>query len=264
MGRMLGAFDGGDELDRPDLNKCPDCNCFFAGESCPLCGKECPEEYRAGNRKPVKKRRQRSTGSGRVTFVEWYHSWWFIIVMMFIFPIVGIILLATSPHAKKKKIIFCAVAAAYMIVSFIGIGTIISGIRSIWYSPVDTSLSREEYIAACEDVSAEEFYRSSGKYEGEFIKLSLTVIADAEYYPDYFEAQKYTHCYVCTDGSGAQFYILVRDCTNDGEKGTQNFLRGDRITVWGEGAEPLRAYGYHGDLEEYFAPTVNAAYIEAQ
>ena len=40
MGRMLGSFDNPEELDRPDLNKCPDCNCFFAGDNCPLCGKE--------------------------------------------------------------------------------------------------------------------------------------------------------------------------------------------------------------------------------
>jgi hypothetical protein len=53
MGRMLGAFDS-DEIDRPDLNKCPDCGCFFLQDTCPICGKLCPEEMRAGNRKPVK------------------------------------------------------------------------------------------------------------------------------------------------------------------------------------------------------------------
>ena len=36
MGRMLGAFADDEELDRPDLNKCPDCNCFFDGDFCPL------------------------------------------------------------------------------------------------------------------------------------------------------------------------------------------------------------------------------------
>ena len=39
MGRMLGSFDPEDELDRPDLNKCPDCGCYFASDECPLCGK---------------------------------------------------------------------------------------------------------------------------------------------------------------------------------------------------------------------------------
>lgn len=260
MGRMLGSFDTPEELDRPDLNKCPDCNCFFAGDNCPLCGKECPEEYRAGNRKAVKPQRKKRGGSGRVTFVEWYHSWWFIVVMMFIFPIVGIILLATSPHSRGKKITFCVIAAVYMVVSFIGIGTIIGGIRSLWYSPVDTSLSKEEYLASCENVSAEDFYRSSGEYEGKFISLELTVLTSAEYYPDYFEADKYTTCYICADDRGSQFYIIIRDCSRGTAK---NFLTGDRITVWGEGAESISAYGgVNNEFQEYFAPTVNAAYIE--
>ena len=51
---MLGAFDSDNNHDRPDLNKCPDCGCFFAQDHCPLCGKLCPEEMRAGNRKAVK------------------------------------------------------------------------------------------------------------------------------------------------------------------------------------------------------------------
>ena len=59
MGRMLGAFDDDVELDRPDLNKCPDCNCFFAGDNCPICGKVCPEHMRAGNRAPVKPQKKK-------------------------------------------------------------------------------------------------------------------------------------------------------------------------------------------------------------
>ena len=31
MGRNLGYFDS-DELDRPELNKCPECECYFATE----------------------------------------------------------------------------------------------------------------------------------------------------------------------------------------------------------------------------------------
>lgn len=121
MGRMLGAFDNSEELDRPDLNKCPDCECFFAGETCPLCGKVCPEEMRAGNRKPPKKqRRSRSGSNGRVTFVEWYHSWWFIVLMMIFMPIAGIVLLITSPHRTRSKIIFVVIfVAVYFVVPFI-------------------------------------------------------------------------------------------------------------------------------------------------
>lgn len=107
MGRMLGAFDNPQELDRPDLNKCPDCECFFAGDSCPLCGKVCPEEMRAGNRKPPKKERSRRRSSnGRVTFVEWYHSWWCILLATIFMAPLGIILMLTSPHRTLWKVLF--------------------------------------------------------------------------------------------------------------------------------------------------------------
>ena len=111
MGR---SFDPNESLNRPDLNQCPDCGCFFAQEKCPLCGKICPEEMRAGNRKPVKKSRSKSRGPERVTFVEWYHAWWFIIAMLYLFPVAGLVLFATSPHKKTAKIIFLAVIAVLM------------------------------------------------------------------------------------------------------------------------------------------------------
>lgn len=107
MGRMLGAFDNPQELDRPDLNKCPDCECFFAGETCPLCGKVCPEEMRAGNRKPPKREKRRRGGNpGRVTFVEWYHSWWCIILASIFMAPLGIILMITSPRRTLWKVLF--------------------------------------------------------------------------------------------------------------------------------------------------------------
>ena len=106
MSRQLGAFDDDDNFDRPDLNKCPDCGCYFSQNNCPFCGKACPEDMRAGMRKPVKVRKKRSSGNGRVTFVEWYHSWWFILIMTFVFPLAAVFLLISSPYAKKWKILF--------------------------------------------------------------------------------------------------------------------------------------------------------------
>ena len=129
MGRMLGSYSDDQSLDRPDLNKCPDCDCYFATDNCPLCGKPCPENMRAGNRPTEKKRRKRSSsGSGRVTFVEWYHSWWFIAVMLFLFPLIGIVLLATSPHKGWKKGVFIALAIIYGIVSTFGFSGLFSRI----------------------------------------------------------------------------------------------------------------------------------------
>ena len=254
MGRMLGAFADREELDRPDLNKCPDCGCFFAGDNCPICGKECPPEMRAGNRKAVKKPKARRGGSGRVTFVDWYHSWWFIVIMMFIFPIAGIILLITSPHEKWKKTLFVAIAVVYMIVSFFGIGNIIARVTGLFEKPVDTSLTREEYVAACSELDAESFYRAADGYEDEFVTMTLRVVGRASYVDDdYYSDNVY---YICEAAEGSTCKIIVRDCLIEG---AQNLIKGDIITLYGEGAGSCVAY----DLE-YAAvdgALVNMAYV---
>ena len=122
MGRMLGAFDNPRELDRPDLNKCPDCECFFAQDVCPLCGKVCPDDMRAGHRKAPKKERRRRDKGGRVVFVEWYHSWLAIILFTIFIAPVGIILLLTSPHKTSHKVIFVVLAVvSYIILTILSI-----------------------------------------------------------------------------------------------------------------------------------------------
>ena len=257
MGRLLGAHDGDNDLDRPDLNKCPECGCYFAQLNCPLCGKECPAEFRAGNRKAVKKKKQRHTGSSRVTFVEWYHSWWCIILALIFFPVIGIVLLLTSPHKKSLKIGIAAVAVVYGIVSTFGVGNIVTRITGIWDKPVDTSLSREEYIAACETVTPENYYRSAEGYTDKFVTLTLTVserIVDGD---GYYNGGKYNTYYICRDESG-KFEIMVRDCIQGTAK---KFISGDVITVYGEGAGERTIH----DMDYYIshtAPCIHAAFME--
>ncbi|MBQ8398018.1 MAG: hypothetical protein IJX53_07500 [Clostridia bacterium] len=247
MGRMLGSFADTEELDRPDLNKCPDCGCFFPQDNCPLCGKPCPEEMRAGNRKPPKKSKKRSTVSDRVVFIEWYHSWWFIILMLFMFPVIGIVLLITSPHKRGLKIGIAAAAVVYTIVSSIGIGTIVGGVTALFDRPVDTSMSRDEYIAACATISPEDFYRGAVGYEEQFVSMTLTVSrrinAGSEFY------------YLCSGGAG-KFSLLMRDCFVDQ---SLNLLPGDTVIVYGEGAGNVTVYDEA--YNAYTAPCVNAAYI---
>ena len=254
MGRQLGTFLDDDELDRPDLNKCPDCRCFFAERYCPLCGKECPEEFRAGNRKPVRhKRRRNSGGNGRVTFIEWYHSWWFIIVMLFVMPIVGIILLFTSPHSKRAKITVIAIGLAYTILSSFGFW--ISGITSILNKPVNTRMSREEYIATCEQVDVEEFYRSPDRYLSEYTTMTVTVVGKVIDSEAYYGNGKYPTYYVCRNAKDT-CEILIRACLQDGN---YNLIMGDTVTVYGEGAGNVSIYGTDGNL--YGAPCLNVAYL---
>lgn len=258
MGRLLGSHADDAELDRPDLNKCPDCKCFFASEKCPLCGKVCPEEMRAGNRKREKKRR-RPSGSGRVRFIEWYHSWWFILLMIFTFTPAGIVLLITSPRAKWKKVLFCTLAVIYLLLpsaSVIypgGIPKLVYDIKSGFEKPVNTSLSKEEYENKCQYISAEEFYRNSQKYEEKYVSLELTVVKKVWVYEEYFYSEE--NYYLCTS-EDSRFTVLVRDCF---VSGGEILVEGDVIKVYGEGAGRKTAYDSQGNETE--SPCLNGAYI---
>lgn len=255
MGRMLGAFDPNDQLDRPDLNKCPDCGCYFAGENCPLCGKPCPEEMRAGNRKE-KKQKPRRASLGRVTFVDWYHSWWFIILMLFVFPVIGIVLLITSPHKRSHKITLVVIGLLYLLLSSYGISHIVSGIKGLWDHPVNTRLDKGDYIAACETLSPEDYYRSAAGKDGSFVSVTVKVkekITDSD---GAYNHEKYTTYYVCEDLGGRGVKLLVRDCNREA---SQNFLPGDVITVFGEGVGEITVYDMN--YEPHTAPCIHMAYV---
>ena len=257
MGRMLGSFADDEELDRPDLNKCPDCKCFFAGESCPICKKICPEDMRAGNRAPVKhKKRRTSSDSGRVTFIEWYHSWWFITIMVVIFPIVGIVLLATSPYKTSKKVLFISLAVILFFISAFGIGNIISGITDIWDKPVDTSLSKDEYIARCESVMLEDICRSADGYNDKFVTVKLKIVKKVTYQDEYYNSKDYV-CYLCEAENGSTYNLILRDCLLENQ---QRFIAGDIITVYGECAGECTAFD--SEYNEYVAPCLNMAYVD--
>jgi hypothetical protein len=256
---MLGSFADDEELDRPDLNKCPDCGCFFAQEKCPLCGRICPEEMRAGNRAPVKhKKRHNASGSDRVTFISWYHSWWFIALMMFFIPIAGIILLVTSPHKRWKKILFIAIAVVYTVVTTIGIGNIFGTLEELWEQPVDTKLTKEEYVTACQSMTGEDFYRIPEAYAEKKISMSLTVIKRVTP-ATYFYDENEDPYYLCQTEEGASFYIVLRNCLLDGK---QNLIEGDRIVVYGEGAGSCTVFD--GEGNEWEAPCLNMAYVTVQ
>lgn len=256
MGRLMGSYAEENELDRPDLNKCPDCGCFFPGDNCPLCGKECPENMRAGNRAAVKKKKK-SSGYTRTRFVEWYHSWWFIILMLIVFPLAGIPLLITSPHKKWLKITLSILAIAVMVLPYANIGRIISGVAGLFDNPVNTSLSRSEYISACEETDAEDFYRNAESYKGRYVTVTLRIISAAEFAEDYYDENKY---YLCEDSDGSEFYIIIRDCIQDG---AQNFINGDTVKIYGEYGGEKSVYCVNNDTyAAYTAPSINTAYAD--
>ena len=258
MGRFIGSFMDDNELDRPDLNKCPDCECYFPQDNCPICGKVCPEEMRAGNRKTVKKKKQRNGRSKNVQYVDWYHQWWFIILMLIVFPIMGIILLIGSPHSRNTKIAVIAVAVVYTVVSGWGINNIVNSVENYFERPVNTSLSFSEYAAKCENLSPDDYFRNPDSYKKKYVKMEL-VVAEKFTDPDgYYSNKKYNDYYVCTykNAAGVEFRILVRSCI---QSGVENLAVGDKVTVYGECAGSITVYDM--DYKTNSGACVNAAYF---
>lgn len=217
MGRDLGYF-GSEELDRPELNKCPDCECFFASETCPLCGKLCPEEMRAGHRARVKPPKRRGGSSGRVQFIPWYYSWWFILVMMYVMPVAGLVLFFTSPHSRRSKIIAVSVVVGSFLLLAVGMALVVQYGKS---HPYD-ALPREAYQELCEPMSLEAYHRVAYE-EGRLVALELRVVERVERDGLVF--------YICSDREQGDLRLWVADSRAEVR---ENFLAGDALRVFGE------------------------------
>ena len=175
--------------------------------------------------------------------------------MMFIFPLVGIILLITSHHDTWKKVLFGVIAALYMIGSFFGFGRIFSGISDIFGSPVDKSLTREEYVEKCEGVTPEEICRSTDGYEDKFLCVKVRVIEKVTYLDKNYNEKNYV-CYLCEDVAGGEYKLVIRDCLLENQ---QRFVAGDVITVYGEGAGECEVC--NTSFNHTIAPCINMAYV---
>ncbi len=249
MGRPLGAYDA-DELDRPDLNKCPDCGCFFATDACTLCGKICPPEMRAGNRAKVKKRK-RKPSSGRVEFIPWYHTWLAMILISIVMPLVGIVLFITSPYSGKVKVAVVAGCVAITVL-YSGLGSYLIG-RLFEKPLVNEDLSRAEYAARCTEMTAEEFYRHAIE-DGAYVTMELTV---AEQLPSsWFGEPEDTLFYRCRSADG-KTSIILRDCILENR---QLLRAGDMVRVWGESAGMVEYYPNYERTETQ--PCLNTAYCD--
>ncbi len=231
MGANLGFFAEDRERDFPELNKCPDCETFFADANCPICGKECPQEFRAGNRKPIKqKKHRRSSGNGRVQFVPWYHSVWFIVLMMFVQPIVGFILIWTGVWKTHWKIIVTvAILLPYIVMAIFGIIVQITGRLHVPTNrPVNTSITEEEYRTRCEAVDVEHLYRYSNDMVGEYVRVTATIV-HIETSVDVYEHTAYV-CKAEKDGKTWDFIMLDYRVADS----AINFVKGDTVTFYGE------------------------------
>ena len=250
-----------DARDYPELNKCPDCETFFATDTCPLCGKICPEEMRAGNRKQIKKKKKyfhETHTSGRVQFVPWYLSTWFTILMLVWQPIIGLILTWAGYWKRKWKILVTVLlvvlyVGGYVIIAFLG------NLFTMFYHekiPVDTDASREEYIQMCEEetLTVEQIYRESEAHEGKYVTLSLTVLGIWEDQSEYdSEYNLYLQCTAVENDRTWTF--LIRDYR---QTEAINFAAGDMIRIYGQVGGNASIYNQTaGDLS---APCINMLY----
>ena len=116
-------------------------------------------------------------------------------------------------------------------------------------------MTKEEYIAKCETVSAEEFYRMSDRYEDRFVCVTMRVITRVTYMDQFYNEKDYV-CYLCEGEDGEEFRIVVRDCL---QENPQKFIKGDVITVYGEGAAECEVYD--SEYNAVTAPCLNMAYV---
>ena len=106
----------------------------------------------------------------------------------------------------------------------------------------------------CEEVSAEDVWRSPYTYKNKYVKLTVEISSSFEDIDSYSYFDGYAKYYVCRI-EGTENYILLFDCI---QSGVSNFKAGDIVTVYGEGEGTALAYDYN--YNEYSAPCVNVAY----
>jgi len=252
-----------DERDFPELNKCPECETFFADLCCPICGKVCPETMRAGNRKRIresKNPRYEKHTSGRVQFVPWYHSSWFIILMLVVQPLIGLILAWTGPWKRGGKLL----ATVILLLPYLlgGLFGIVWGLAMNVFTdhtlPVNVEISREEYVSLCKELPAESVWRQAEDLTGEYVTMTLTVEAVWEdeyaYYTDY-AYPRYFECSVSENGESYTFF--VHDFRQS--EGI-NLREGDVIRVWGQvGGNETISNSTVGTMTR---PCINTLYLE--
>ena len=109
-------------------------------------------------------------------------------------------------------------------------------------------------MAKCEDIDGEEFYRNAESYKKDYLKMTLTVKQKTQDYDGVYAEEKYTDYYICETEDG--FEIIVRDCSQDVK---HNFVKGDKITVYGEGGGNRTIYD--AEYTPRTSPCLNGAYI---
>ncbi|MBE6637745.1 MAG: hypothetical protein E7618_08105 [Ruminococcaceae bacterium] len=260
MGRFgspqLGYHAEEDENDIPELNKCPQCGAFFEGDLCPICKTRCPEEMKAGNRKPLKKARVRkSRAKGYRMPPVWYLRFWFILLISTVSRLAAVVLVWMTDWKTWLKVTATVLflggsyVFSFALQSFFG-----------WYGMgsdepsdyIQATLSEEEYRERCETVAYESLMRNPNAYRGSFMTETLTVTAVVKsYFTDSGTEVRVLHARDEED----RIYC-VYDCRVQNSSG---FLRGDTVVVYGEFAGVDAEYTLG---TEELVPLIYGAYID--
>ena len=264
MGRFgtpqLGYLRDNNDNDIPELNKCPDCGAFFEGDICPVCKKVCPEEMKAGNRKPPKKRRRREKSNYRSVPTDLFHQTWFIIIALCISKLVGIVLVWTSDWKKWVKVVVTVIAVFGIYIYYI-LGMLIMNGGNIFH-PDDTtptcyiydtsdSESEEDYKSQCRTVSYSQLMRDPGSCSGLYITGEYTVVKRTEGLEA--RSNRFGDFIFASDGDGHIFAFFDRRDKGPG------VVPGDRITVYGRFIRVAAVDG-SGDGQKH--PIAYAGYID--
>ena len=99
------------------------------------------------------------------------------------------------------------------------------------------------------------FYRAVDGYEDKYVCVTLKIMESVTYVDDYYNEKDYL-CYLCQAEDGSEYRVILRDCLI---QDAQRFVKGDVITVYGEGAGDCNCYDFEGNF--YTAPCLNMAYM---
>lgn len=219
----LGKYSGDSAYnDNPELNRCPDCETLFEGDICPICKKPCPENMKAGNRKPIVEKKEKAVKGA--TFTPVYFRWWFLLILFVLgLGIPALILFLASDRKKWVKIVAVVLIVLYVLLQVLLFSGLIPRLITEWESKrkTDVSMPEAEYRAACVEISANAFLRDPDAHEKELVRGTYTVVRVNDF-------AEYGVSYFCT-GQDGQYYEIF-DCRKMREP---RLIGGDTFTAYG-------------------------------